>query len=124
MTPPVALTLGDPAGIGGEIALKAWAALRDGGPAFFLIGDLGHMAALGRRLGLPVREIAAPAAAAAAIAEGLPVLDHPLPLPAVARPPRAGQRRGRRRDHRPRRRARPGRRGARGLHQPDRTRRC
>ena len=24
---PVALTLGDPAGIGGEIALKAWAAL-------------------------------------------------------------------------------------------------
>ena len=28
MTAPVALTLGDPAGIGGEIALKAWAALR------------------------------------------------------------------------------------------------
>ena len=27
MSPPVALTLGDPAGIGGEIALKAWAAL-------------------------------------------------------------------------------------------------
>ena len=28
MTAPVALTLGDPAGIGGEIALRAWAALR------------------------------------------------------------------------------------------------
>jgi len=27
MTRPVALTLGDPSGIGGEIALTAWAAL-------------------------------------------------------------------------------------------------
>jgi 4-hydroxythreonine-4-phosphate dehydrogenase len=90
MTLPVALTVGDPAGIGAEIALKAWAALRAGGPAFFLIGDLGHMATLGRRLGLPVREIAAPAAAAAATAEGLPVLDHPLPLPAVPGRPEPG----------------------------------
>jgi len=94
MTPPVALTLGDPAGIGAEIALKAWAALRAGGPAFFLIGDLGHVAALGRRLGLPVREIAAPAAAAAATAEGLPVLDHPLPLPAVPGRPEPSRWRG------------------------------
>ena len=39
MIRPVALTLGDPSGIGGEIALKAWAALRDRLP-FFLIGDL------------------------------------------------------------------------------------
>jgi 4-hydroxythreonine-4-phosphate dehydrogenase len=82
MTPPVALTLGDPAGIGAEIALRARAALRDG-PAFFLIGDIGHMAALGARLGLPVRPIDAPVGAAAAMAEGLPVLDHPLPRPAV-----------------------------------------
>ena len=51
MTPPVALTLGDPAGIGGEIALKAWAALRAAGRPFFLIGDLGHMAALGAPAG-------------------------------------------------------------------------
>ena len=56
---PVALTLGDPAGIGGEIALKAWAALGSALP-FFLIGDLDHMAALGARLGVPVRAIAAP----------------------------------------------------------------
>jgi 4-hydroxythreonine-4-phosphate dehydrogenase len=82
MTAPVALTLGDPAGVGAEIALRAWAALRQG-PAFFLIGDLGHMAALGARLGVPVRPIGAPDAAAAAMAEGLPVLDHPLPHPAV-----------------------------------------
>jgi 4-hydroxythreonine-4-phosphate dehydrogenase len=82
MTAPVALTLGDPAGIGAEIALKAWAALREG-PPFFLIGDLGHMTAIGIRLGLPARAIEAPAAAAAAMAEGLPVLDHPLPHPAT-----------------------------------------
>ena len=82
MTAPVALTLGDPAGVGAEIALRAWAALRRA-PAFFLIGDLGHVAALGARLGLPVRPIDAPAAAAAAMAGGLPVLDHPLPHPAT-----------------------------------------
>jgi len=81
MTLPVALTLGDPAGIGAEIALRAWAELRDG-PAFFLIGDLGHVTGLGARLGLPVHPIAAPAEAGAAMAAGLPVLGHPLPLAA------------------------------------------
>ena len=37
--PPLALTLGDPAGVGPEIILKAWSALRDSGPAFMVIGD-------------------------------------------------------------------------------------
>lgn len=87
--PPVALTLGDPSGIGGEIALRAWAASR-AGPPFFMIGDLGHMAGLAARLGLAVRPIAAPAEAAAAMAAGLPVLDHPLPLPAPLGAPSAG----------------------------------
>ena len=72
MIGPVALTLGDPAGIGGEIALKAWAELRETLP-FFLIGDPGHLAALGARLGLPVRPIAAPDETAGAMAAGLPV---------------------------------------------------
>jgi len=83
MTRPIALTLGDPAGIGPEIALRAWAGLRQG-PAFFLIGDLAHMAAAGARLGLPVRAIAEPSGAAAAMPDGLPVLEHPLPHPATA----------------------------------------
>jgi 4-hydroxythreonine-4-phosphate dehydrogenase len=77
---PVALTLGDPAGIGGEIALKAWTALR-GRLAFFLIGDQTHIAALGARLGVPVRAIDAPEEAGAVV-DGLPVLHHPLPRPA------------------------------------------
>jgi 4-hydroxythreonine-4-phosphate dehydrogenase len=77
---PVALTLGDPAGIGGEIALKAWTALR-GRLAFFLIGDQEHVAAVGERLGVPVRVVEAPEDSAA-VADGLPVLHHPLPRPA------------------------------------------
>ena len=81
---PVALTLGDPAGVGGEIALKAWAALGGSAP-FFLIGDLDHMAALGARLGVPVRAIAAPDETQGA--PGLPVLPHPLPrTPELGRP--------------------------------------
>jgi 4-hydroxythreonine-4-phosphate dehydrogenase len=70
---PVALTLGDPAGIGAEIALKAWAALRDDLP-FFLIGDPAH-------LGGPVVPIASPDEAPAAMSAGLPVLAHALPVP-------------------------------------------
>jgi len=37
--PPLALTLGDPAGIGPEIVVKAWKSLRKTGPAFVLVGD-------------------------------------------------------------------------------------
>ncbi len=36
---PLVLTMGDPAGIGGEIAAKAWAALADTGPRFAIIAD-------------------------------------------------------------------------------------
>lgn len=39
MTAPIAVTMGDPAGVGPEITLKAWSALRDNGPAFFVVGD-------------------------------------------------------------------------------------
>ncbi|MER2508528.1 4-hydroxythreonine-4-phosphate dehydrogenase PdxA [Amaricoccus sp.] len=81
MTTPVALTLGDPAGIGGEIAFKAWLELRDAAP-FFIIGDVSHLAGIGGALGLSPRPIAAPGEAAAAMAEGLPVLPHALPRPA------------------------------------------
>jgi 4-hydroxythreonine-4-phosphate dehydrogenase len=84
MTPPVALTLGDPAGIGAEIALKAWATLR-GEPLFFLIGDPAHLEAPAKALGVPLRVIAAPGDAAAG--EALPVLAHPLPrAPVPGRP--------------------------------------
>ncbi|SEK41617.1 4-hydroxythreonine-4-phosphate dehydrogenase [Roseovarius azorensis] len=71
MTLPVALSCGEPAGIGPEIAAAAWAALRGSLP-FFLIGDPAHLPA-----GTPVTEIDDPAEAAAAT--GLPVLRHTFP---------------------------------------------
>ena len=36
---PLALTQGDPAGVGPEIVVKAWAALKREGPAFLAVGD-------------------------------------------------------------------------------------
>ena len=60
---PVALTLGEPAGIGGEISLKAWASLRNELP-FFLIADVIYMQSLADRSGVPVKVISDPAEAA------------------------------------------------------------
>ena len=74
---PLALTMGEPAGIGGEIAQGAWQALRATGPAFLLIDDADRLT------GVPVRRIAAPEAAAGVFAAALPVLHRPLPHPAV-----------------------------------------
>ncbi|MEL6774411.1 MAG: 4-hydroxythreonine-4-phosphate dehydrogenase PdxA [Pseudomonadota bacterium] len=76
---PIALTMGDPAGIGGEIALAAWRSQQVSHP-FFLIDDPARLAALP---GAAVREIGAPAEAAAVFTEALPVLPHTLPAPVV-----------------------------------------
>ena len=42
----LALTMGDPAGIGGELTLRAWLALRHGGPCFVALDDPDRLAAL------------------------------------------------------------------------------
>ncbi|MEM7694888.1 MAG: 4-hydroxythreonine-4-phosphate dehydrogenase PdxA [Pseudomonadota bacterium] len=71
---PLALTMGEPAGIGGEITLGAWSRLR-AGPPFFLIDDPARVAALSARFGgPPVTRIDAPEAAAGAFSSALPVL--------------------------------------------------
>ncbi len=76
----LALTMGDPAGIGGEIALKAWRASRDANtgpiPPFFVIDDPARLSRIARdlRLDAPVIEIAEPSAARDAFTRGLPVL--------------------------------------------------
>lgn len=54
---PIALTMGEPAGIGGEIALVAWQRLAAAGPAFFLIDDPARVAALSAQLGLGVEVV-------------------------------------------------------------------
>ena len=73
--------MGDPAGIGGEITLKAWLARREQAlPPFFLIDDPERIAALARtsRLDVPVRSIARAEDALAAFPAALPVLAHAL----------------------------------------------
>ena len=81
---PLVVTMGEPAGIGGDIALAAWAT-RDV-PGFFLIDDADRLARLAERLGLavPIRPIDAPEQAPAVFVTALPVLHRPLAAAAVA----------------------------------------
>ncbi|MEE8203601.1 MAG: 4-hydroxythreonine-4-phosphate dehydrogenase PdxA [Alphaproteobacteria bacterium] len=81
---PLALTMGEPAGIGGEITLKAWVRRQERGLVpFFAIDDPGRLSRLAAHIGLdvPVTEIGAPEEAADAFADALPVLPEPLPAP-------------------------------------------
>ena len=73
---PLALTCGDPAGIGPEIAARAWEALGARLP-FVYIGDPAHLPR-----GTKVREVTSPDEALSAAASKLPVLAHPFPAPA------------------------------------------
>ncbi len=82
--PPLALTLGDPAGVGPEIVGKAWAALRAEGPPFVVVGDRDLLAAAAPRGGPSVQRVGAPAEASAAFRDVLPVLDIPLTSRVVA----------------------------------------
>jgi 4-hydroxythreonine-4-phosphate dehydrogenase len=74
---PLALSLGDPAGVGPEITAKAWLALQEQGPAFVVIGDAGLLAVYD----VPVRRVGSMAEGAAAFPDALAVLDQPLSAP-------------------------------------------
>ncbi len=82
-TRPLALTMGDPAGIGAEIALAAWNSGRVAQP-FFLIDDPDRLAPLAERAGVALARIDEAEAAIGVFTEALPVL--PLALPAEALP--------------------------------------
>jgi 4-hydroxythreonine-4-phosphate dehydrogenase len=74
---PLALTLGDPAGIGPDITLLAWLAQsHEPIPPFLLLGDPTVLATRAELLGLkvPIATIAEAEAAEARFAEELPVL--------------------------------------------------
>jgi 4-hydroxythreonine-4-phosphate dehydrogenase len=88
MALPLALTMGEPAGIGGEIALKAWLDHRGDLPAFYLIDDPDRVASLARRLGwpVPIRPIDGPDRATSVFADALPVL--PIGMTTRAQPGR------------------------------------
>ncbi|HUZ67664.1 MAG TPA: 4-hydroxythreonine-4-phosphate dehydrogenase PdxA [Beijerinckiaceae bacterium] len=72
---PIALTQGDPSGIGVEIALKAWLRRSSASAPFFLLGNPDHVAATAARLALaaPVRA-AKPSEACAMFTDALPVV--------------------------------------------------
>ncbi|MDR3533800.1 MAG: 4-hydroxythreonine-4-phosphate dehydrogenase PdxA [Rhodopila sp.] len=83
---PLALTMGDPAGIGGELTLRAWLRLRETGPVFVALDDPARLERLARDMGLavPVRPVADAWAAAQVFRSALPVL--PVPLAAIPVP--------------------------------------
>ena len=84
---PLALTMGDPAGIGGELTLKSWLARQSAGlGVFFALDDPARLETLGQSLGLnvTVKEIAGPEEAAGIFDTALPVL--PIKLGAAAKP--------------------------------------
>ena len=82
--PPLALTLGDPAGIGPEIVMKAWAALRETGPAFVVVGDHQALASASPGGAQVVRRIGAAFEAAQVFADAVPLIDAPINKPVVS----------------------------------------
>lgn len=76
--PPVlAITMGEPAGIGGELTLKAWSERHADGDTFFTIDNTERLRDLARALGqnIPVQTIGDPVEATGVFAHALPVLD-------------------------------------------------
>ena len=75
MPRPLALTLGEPAGIGPDITFAAWRRRAELAP-FYLLADPQFVARRAERLAPDIAiEVVAPAAAAAAFATAMPVVD-------------------------------------------------
>ena len=86
MAKPLALTLGEPAGIGPDIAIKAWLRRDELGlPPFYLLGDCGFLGNRAKTLGLDVKlaEVGV-GEAVATFANALPVVA--TGAPATAQP--------------------------------------
>lgn len=81
--------MGEPAGIGTEVTLKAWRDRQAGTPPFFLIDDPDRVRRCTERLGwnVPVEAVDAPADSPAVFHRALPVLPHAVPVhPEPGRP--------------------------------------
>jgi len=84
---PLALTIGEPAGVGGEITLKAWLARNSEHLRPFFVIDVPErltQLAASLKLDVPVRAVATPEQATAIFPTALPVLPIALPNPVVA----------------------------------------
>jgi 4-hydroxythreonine-4-phosphate dehydrogenase len=84
MPRPLALTLGEPAGIGPDITFAAWCRRTELDlPAFYLIGDPKFVARCAARIAPEVTvAVVEPAAASAAFKTALPVVDIGVPVSA------------------------------------------
>lgn len=80
IAPPLALTMGDPGGVGPEITVAAWKKLRGGALTFFVIAD----PKLFENSGVALAEIKAPSMAQAAFATALPFIPLENSLEAIA----------------------------------------
>lgn len=78
---PIAVTMGDPAGIGGEITIKAWIKGHSpGNYPFFLIDDPERIQNTARRMNanIPIRSINKPELANEVFGQALPILEERL----------------------------------------------
>jgi len=84
--PPLAVTMGEPAGVGGELTLKAWMARSHAARPFLVLDDPARLAGLARELGfaVPIEEISSPHEAAGVFGNALPVLPIRLRAPVRA----------------------------------------
>lgn len=82
--PPLAVTMGEPSGIGGEIILKAWQQSSTDTPPYFVLDSPLRLQKLAGTLGLsvPIIEISDPAESTGVFAKGLPVLALEAPVEA------------------------------------------
>ena len=78
---PLALSLGDPAGIGPEIIVKAWRALRETGLAFVVLGDVETLRRAAGSACANIQAVETAADAGGMFGKALPVLNMPLPNP-------------------------------------------
>ncbi len=83
------MTLGDPAGIGPEVIVKAWSRLRGEGPPFVVVGDFQSLASASASGSGIVQRITTPDQAPRVFRDSLPVIDMPLRAPVVAGQPSA-----------------------------------
>jgi 4-hydroxythreonine-4-phosphate dehydrogenase len=85
MMRPLALTLGEPAGIGPDITVQAWRQRRELDlPPFYVVGNRDFVARRAFELGTPIAVTACePGEAAAVFATALPVIELGLPISAA-----------------------------------------
>ena len=77
---PIAITPGEPAGIGTEITVKAW---KDKScPPFFLIDDAERVAKRAKEASLevPIRIVSSPEQSLECFIDALPILPHKFPV--------------------------------------------